>query len=119
VTQFKALDVDERQKWLIEVQAGKIIGEELRQQESTKTVSGITLLKSQLVSILRNRILSGSTKLSKNMNSIMTLQEQLEQSVDGLLKVLEDNKVEVPEAKDYSVAIKSTLNNLKVCIEFK
>jgi len=115
-TKFKAPDTNERQKWLIAAKAGKIIGEEHNQQESTKAMNGITLLKAQLMDILRNRILSGSTKLSKDMNNIITLQGQLEHSVDGLLKVLEENKVDIPEAKNYSTTIKTVINKLKVLI---
>ncbi len=99
VMQFRANDAGEKQKWLVAIQAGKILaGERVRQDNVLHTIApdAVMTLKTQLIDILRNRILNGSSKLSKDMAGIMSLQEQLENTVNDLLTNLKKNGATLP-----------------------
>ncbi len=117
---FRANDAVEKQKWLTVLQSGKILSEEKLKQAPDTLASvpadRMMLLRNQLVELLRNRILSGSSKLSKNMSSIMMLQEQLETSVVELMQILSANNALPPVASERAEFIKTCSKELKVTL---
>ncbi len=72
------------------------------------------LLKSELIGILKNRLLNESSKLSQNMNSILAFQEQLEGAVTSLMQTLTSNKAVPQGAEEHAEKIKSSARELRV-----
>jgi len=117
VLQFRANDAAEKQKWLLAIQAGKILADQKFKSDPSQSNahnSALEIISSQLVNILRKRIINGSSKLCKDMTNIMNLQEQLENAVAELVHCLDENKSLPPRAAECAEIIQNSSKELKV-----
>lgn len=113
---FKALNIEDKEKWIKAVKEGLSDGETVKEQEIVEDLplDKMKALKKKLIDILKNRLLNESSKLSKNMKDIYELQEQLDVSLAELMKVLSANQALPPEASLHMDSIANCSKNLKV-----